>query len=147
MVVSILASVLVVLLIFSARRMRRRERRRDSIARFADAREAMSITQGHPAVRTAVMPHPSEHDSGPPSVVVRTGSDVLFDPLSRRRVDEARKSYRGDPEMLARRPTVAMLPTLLASRRESGVSRLSPGVESDADASAASMPMPKSEAS
>jgi hypothetical protein len=149
MLASIVASVLVVILVFSTRRMRRRERRRDSITRFADARKAMSITQGRPVVRTAVTPHPSEPESewDPSSVVVRSGSATLFDPMARRRVDEVRKSYRGDPEMLARRPTVAMLPTLLTSHCDADAGRLRSASETDGDGSTVPLPLPKSEAS
>jgi hypothetical protein len=113
MAASILGSVLVGLLILLALRLRHRESRRDSIARFADARKAMSVTQARPVVSApTVEPHSSEPGSESVNVVVRNGSTTLFDPLVRRRVDQVRKSYRGDPEMLARRPTVAFLPTV-----------------------------------
>jgi hypothetical protein len=114
MVASIVASLLVaVLILFTTRRMRRRERRRDSIARFADARAAMSVTQGRPAVQNPIVtPQPGEGGAEPANVVVHSGSATLFDPIARRRVDEARRSYRSDPDVLARRPTIAMLPTL-----------------------------------
>jgi hypothetical protein len=114
MAASILGSLLVGLLVLSTIRVRRRESRRDSIARFADARKAMSVTQARPAVRApSVTPQPSEPGLDSASVVVRSGSATLLDPIARRRVAEVRKRFRSDPELLARRPTVAMLPTLV----------------------------------
>jgi hypothetical protein len=148
MLASILASVLVLILIIATLRMRRRERRRDSIARFADARKAMSITQGRPAVRTpGVTPHTAESGSEPANVVVRSGSSTLLDPIARRRIDQRRKSFRGDPEVLARRPTVAMLPTLLAPFCGADESSMTPSPESEGKTPLVSLPLPKSEAS
>jgi len=113
MAASILSSVLVGLFVLTTLRFRRRERRRDSIARFADARKAMSVTQARAAVGApAVAPEPSEPGSETANVVLHSGSAMLFDPTARGRVGHARKSFRGDPEMLARRPTVAFLPTI-----------------------------------
>src|SRR5689334_21695027 len=128
MLASILASVLIVILIFSTLGMRRRERRRDSIARFADARKAMSVTQA--AVRTPkVTPQPTEPGAEPPSVVVRSGSATVLDPSARSGFDQPRKSFRSDPEVLARRPTVAMLPTLLAPHCEADANRVTTACE------------------
>jgi hypothetical protein len=147
MLASILGSVLLAILIVTTRRARRRERRRDSIARFADARKAMSVTQGRPAIRDVVTPQRSEPGSEPWSVVVQTGSATLFDPIARRRVDQTRKSYRSDPEVLARRPTVAMLPTLLTSKSDVHAGSPAPSHEAEATGSAQPLPLPKSEAS
>src|SRR5262249_30674503 len=135
-------------------RVRRREGRRDSITRFADARKAMSVSQGKPAVR---LPKVTAQEAVPgseaPNVVVHSGSAPLFDPLARRRIAESRRSFRRDPETLARGPTVALLPTLLSSHGEADVKPLTPAGETDAkDAKGAkppvvSMPVPHSEAS
>jgi hypothetical protein len=151
MAASILASLLVGLLIYSTVRMRHRESRRDSIARFADAREAMSAIHGRTVARTAeVTPHPS--DAGDSSnVVVQSGSATLLDPIARRRIDQTRKSYRTDPEVLARRPTVAMLPSLLTPHGEAELRSATPdgGTDAvrDAGTNMVSLPLPRSEAS
>jgi hypothetical protein len=148
MLASILASVLIVILVFSTLGMRRRERRRDSISRFADARKAMSVAQGRPAVRTSmVTPQPSEPGAEPPSVVVRSGSATLLDPSDRGRLSQPRKSFRSDPEVLARRPTVAMLPTLLTPHCEADVDRVTAACETGVSTTVVSLPVPKSEAS
>jgi hypothetical protein len=113
MAAAILGSVLVGLLVLTTVRLRRTASRRDSIARFADARKAMSVTQTRPVVAApTVAPQPCEPGSESGKVVVRHGSATLFDPIARRRVDQVRKSFRRDAETLARRPTVALLPTL-----------------------------------
>lgn len=145
MLASILVAALVGTFMFSTVRMRRRERRRDSIARFADARKAMSVTQGRPAVR---VPHVTAHESGDaehPGVVVRNGSATLLDPMARRHIAESRRSFRRDPEVLARRPTVAMLPRLLTAHDGDGAK---PVGSADAPAPpVVSLPAPRSEAS
>jgi hypothetical protein len=73
----------------------------------------MSVTQTRPPVGApSATPQPSEPASESGNVVVRRGSATLFDPIARRRVDQVRKTSRSDPEVLARRPTVALLPTV-----------------------------------
>jgi len=148
MLAPILLATLVVVLISSTFVLRRRESRRDSIARFADARKAMSITQGRPSVHLPdVTPHESGNGSEPGQVVVRSGSAMLFDPLARRRISEARRSFRRDPEVLARRPTVALLPTFLGSHCGPGANALAPTDRTDAQSSGVPLSAPASEAS
>ena len=152
MIAAMVAATLTGLLILSTVRMRRREHRRDSVRRFSDARQAMSAIHRMSAVRRSNVPaQASEALPHPSSVVVRDGSATLFDPMARRHVDEVRKSFRRDSEVLARRPTVALLPTLLISRSgvdadANGTSAAAAGAD-DVDAPAAPLPFRTSEAS
>jgi hypothetical protein len=152
MVATMAAAALIGLLIFSTLRMRRRESRRDSVRRFSDARQAMSAIHRMSAVRKSNAKAQSAETmavSESSNVVVRSGSATLFDPIARRHVDEVRKSFRGDSEMLARRPTVAMLPKLLASHSatDPGTNGMSPGGEDNVKGHADPLPFRTSEAS
>jgi hypothetical protein len=152
MIAAMVAAALTGLLILSTVTMRRREHRRDSVRRFSDARQAMSAIHRMSAVRRSnVTAQSSDGVQEPSSVVVRDGSATLFDPIARRHVDEVRKSFRRDSEVLARRPTVAMLPTLLTSRSaaDAGANGVSAPVagDNDVDAPAAPLPFRTSEAS
>ena len=148
MLASILVATLIATLILSTFRVRRREGGRDSITRFADARKAMSVTQGKPALREPkVTPHELTTGSASSGVVVRSGSATLLDPIARRHVAESRRSFRRDPEVLARRPTVALLPRLLTSRCGTDANPLTQSCETDGKPPVVSLSAPESEAS
>ncbi len=137
MAASILVSMAVGLLVLTTIRMRRRLGHKDSISNFAAARKAMSSTAVRSAVRThTVIPEGPAGPVDPSTVVVRNGVATLLDPMARHRIDEVRRRFRTDPETLARRPTVAMLPRLLTD---------SP--ETDANVSVVPLFPPESEAS
>ena len=92
---------------------------RDSITMFAAARAAMSTSAARHVVKQESLPQadPAPDAAREARLVIIDGHNPLLDPVARRQL-ESRRHFRSDPEALARRPTVALLPTLQIRRGE-----------------------------
>lgn len=110
----VLASVAFVCFVTLARWARRTRRATDTIGRYARAVSALRTIADDPSA--LVPPHPHAEYEDTPSVHMI--SDVTHINRTRLYGSRNRNAGRPDPELLERRPVIAHLPSISASRAD-----------------------------
>jgi hypothetical protein len=106
------ASAVVLLGVFTGVGARRRRRKADSIRRFSKAVSALRTIAAEPRPERPV----DEHTVALPNVRVLDEVLPLREARERRARASGRRPARPDPELVARRPVIATLPSISAPR-------------------------------
>ncbi len=110
MLIEAVAGAVVLVVIVAVLGTRRTRRKADSIRRFSKAVSALRTIAAEPRPEPAV----DEHTIALPNVRVLDEVVPLHEARARRARASGRRTARPDPELVARRPVIAKLPSISA---------------------------------